>query len=316
MLMLLATLLLSLAPAPLPVQTAQENAGFDRDNVVICLDASGSMRDALVGAGSNKMEAAKRAIEVVLRTVPAETQVGLLVFSGRHKTQDWVFPLGPRNDAELVRRMQPITGSGKTPLGRYLKEATDVLLGQRQKQSGYGSFRLLVVTDGQATDGDVLDTFLPDVLRRGIVVDVIGVAMKSRHVLATKVHSYRSADDAFGLQTAITEVFAEMQDLDSADSVANYELLDAFPDNAVQGVIDLIAVRNDEPIGVIEVAKRRLADAKGQQQAPSGTVSYGDNNAPSKSTILKFLGGSGLVCFLAFIIAVTVFFKVVKILRK
>lgn len=301
--MILAALLLGLAAVP---QT--DATDFDRDNVVILLDASGSMRDPLPGSRGSRMDAAKDAIRRVLKTVPADTQVGLLVFSGRNKPRDWIYPLGPRDDGALVDGMQQVQASGKTPLGRYLKAAADSLLTQRDAQNGYGSFRLLVVTDGQATDKDVLAAYLPDVLRRGIVMDVIGVAMDEEHDLANKVHTYRRADDQQALSEALTEVFAEVGSQGAADLAADFELLDALPDGAVQELIDAVAVRNDEPIGRVRVRTR-------DGDVVSETVSYG-NGSGGGLGFGFFAGISGLLCFAGLVIGVTVFFKIVRALKK
>ena len=195
-------------------------------------------------------------------------------------------------------------------MGKSLKKVTDALLEQRNKQNGYGSFRLLVVTDGQATDDDVLAAYLPDVLRRGIVLDVIGVAMKGDHDLATKVHSYRRADDDRALQTAISEVFAEMQDVDSQDAAANYELLDAFPDNAVQGVSDRIATRNDAPI--LSMRQRPAAKSRG----PITVTSYGTNSGGGSFSLFKFFAGSSFVCFVVFVAVVSILFRIIKGSKK
>src|SRR5688500_10189845 len=92
----LAFSLLLASPAP----ALQDLAA---DNVVILLDASGSMARPMEGPDpGQKMDAAKRAIAEVLRRVPQETQAGLLVFSGRNKSDEWVYPLGPRDDAALI----------------------------------------------------------------------------------------------------------------------------------------------------------------------------------------------------------------------
>src|SRR5688572_14682498 len=116
------------------------------DNVVIVLDASGSMNGALPGSKLNKMAAAKVALKEVLKKIPQSTRLGLLVFSARNLQDDWVYPLGPRNDAELFKAIDlPLPGRG-TPLGQYIKIGADRLLEERAKQFGYGTFRLLVVT--------------------------------------------------------------------------------------------------------------------------------------------------------------------------
>ena len=107
-----------------------------------------------------------------------------------------------------------------------MKIAADALL-QRRSEQHYGTYRLLVVTDGEANDMDMLETYLPDILSRGITVDVIGVDMARQHSLATQVHSYREADNPQSLTAAIEEVFAESSD-DSDAGESDFELLQGF----------------------------------------------------------------------------------------
>ena len=45
---------------------------------------------------------------------------------------------------------------------------------------------------------------------RGIVLDVVGVAMSTDHTLKRKANSYRSADDPDSLVQAVEEIFAEV----------------------------------------------------------------------------------------------------------
>jgi hypothetical protein len=135
-------------------------------------------------------------------------------------------------------------------LGRYIKKGADRLLQERVKQFGYGSYRLLVVTDGEAEDPQLVDRFTPDVIARGITVDVIGVAMNRRHTLATKVHSYRSASDPAALKRALAEVFAEVGS--SKDDVAHAEafaLLEPIPAELAKSAIQALSVSGNHPIG-------------------------------------------------------------------
>ena len=106
---------------------AQEAA----DNVVIVLDASGSMSAQLPGAGKDKMSAAKAALKEVLKSVPQETHIGLLVFSARGANNDWFYPLGPRDDAKLMQAIDRPMPGGNTPLGKYIKIGADRLLEER-----------------------------------------------------------------------------------------------------------------------------------------------------------------------------------------
>ncbi|MBN1864944.1 MAG: VWA domain-containing protein, partial [Victivallales bacterium] len=119
------------------------------DNVVIVLDASGSMKGPLRSAGDggqvDRLTAAKTAIKEVVRTIPSSTNIGLLVFGGGR--DGWVYPLGPRDDARLMKAVDAIKAGGGTPLGEYMKKGADRLLETRHRQYGYGTYRLLIVTD-------------------------------------------------------------------------------------------------------------------------------------------------------------------------
>lgn len=228
-------------------QTPAQDAA---DNVVIVLDASGSMSRPLPGTKIEKMTAAKTALKEVLAKVPPETHIGLLVFSAKGATTEWFYPLGPRDDAKLMEAIDRPQPGGGTPLGKYLKMGADRLLEERAKQFGYGTFRLLVVTDGEADDQKQVDQFTPEVVARGITVDAIGVAMSERHTLATKVHSYRSANDPASLKKAIAEVFGEIggkgNDVSGADVFAE---LKPIPGEVAQGMIQALSASGNQPIG-------------------------------------------------------------------
>lgn len=229
------------------IASAQDAA----DNVVIILDGSGSMGAPLPGANTDKMTAAKAALKQVLQSVPESTRIGLLVFSAKGVNNDWVYPLGPRDDARLMAAIDRPIPNGGTPLGAYLKKGADRLLEERARQYGYGTFRLLVVTDGEAQDQPLVEQYTPEIIARGITVDVIGVAMNQRHTLATRVHSYRSADDPTSLKRAIAEVFGEIgghgDDVSSAEAFAE---LAPIPVGVAQAMIQALASSGNQPIGL------------------------------------------------------------------
>jgi uncharacterized protein YegL len=278
---------------------AQEAA----DNVVIVLDSSGSMARPLTGAGTDKMTAAKAALKQVLSSVPQETRIGLLVFSAKGVSDDWIYPLGPRDDARLMQAIdRPMPGGG-TPLGAYLKKGADRLLEERAKQFGYGTFRLLVVTDGEAEDQKLVERFTPEVIARGIKVDVIGVAMNQRHTLATKVHSYRSANDPASLKRAIAEVFGEIgglgNDVTGAEAFAE---LKPIPNEVAQAMIQALSSSGNQPIGERPRPSQPAvapALAPDSQAGPSAQVS--SPPVPQHSvqrSVGRFVSVvGGLVCF-------------------
>lgn len=219
-----------------------------RDNVVILLDASGSMGEAMRGTPVKKMASAKTAIKEVVRTLPQSTQVGLLVFGSR--INGWAYPLGMRDDAKLNKAIDSLHSEGGTPLGRYMKLAADRLLEERKAQYGYGSYRLLIVTDGEAGDPDLVKRYTADIISRGIVTDVIGVDMTGDHTLATKVHSYRRANDPESLRKALQEVFAEVGKTgDDQSGERAFEELDGLPDEMAMAMVKALISSGNHPIG-------------------------------------------------------------------
>lgn len=254
---------------------AQEAA----DNVVVVLDASGSMARPLPGTSVDKMTAAKAALKEVLKSVPQDTRIGLLVFSARGVDTDWLYPLGPRDDAKLMQAIDRPMPGGDTPLGAYIKKGADRLLEERAKQFGYGTFRLLVVTDGEATDQQLVERYTPEVIARGITVDAIGVAMSQRHTLATKVHSYRSANDPASLKRAVAEVFGEIggrgDDVAGADAFAE---LKPIPTEIAQAMIQSLSSSGNQPIGE---RPRASQPAVAPAPAPPATVTPPSSARPT-----------------------------------
>ncbi len=244
-----------------------------QDNVVIVLDSSGSMRKSMRSTGTPRMDAAKSALKAVLQQVPKTTHIGLLVFSARNVENDWLYRLGPRDDAALLASVDLPQPGGGTPLGRYMKIAADRLLEERQKQYGYGTYRLLVVTDGQASDTHRVEKFTPEIMARGITVDVIGVDMGERHTLATKVHSYRSADDPDSLKQAVQDVFAEISSDTATDTDADaFDVIAGIPSEAAEIMLVALAKSGNYPIGsqpAQQVRANQQTDDRRAQQSPS-----------------------------------------------
>ncbi len=248
------------------------------DNVVVVLDASGSMKEYMRGTGTQKIDAAKEAIKEVLRNTPPKTQVGLLVF-GRQRR--WEYPLGPRDDRKLFAALDQVEAVGGTPLGEFMKTGTDRLLQARKEQFGYGSYRLLVVTDGEASDQELVNRYTPDIVSRGIVVDVIGVDMRQDHTLAQKVHSYRRANDPESLKQAIREVFAEVGS--ASDGMAGdsaFEELAGLPSEAASAIIASLVSTGNDPIGsraTAVVSEQRPVQHSGTTSPPPHRKSKKNN---------------------------------------
>jgi len=274
MLFAIYVFLVSLVVAVLPAENVHT------DNIVVVLDASGSMEDKFSSDPTQtRMDAAKEALQAVLTTIPDGTNIGLLVFSGSNVNNHWVYPLGPKNNEVLAKAINfPLPG-GQTPLGEYLKIGADRLLEQREKQYNYGSYRLLVVTDGDASDRDKVQLYTPEIMHRQIRIDVIGVDMKKNHMLATIVDSYRRADNPKQLIKAVSDVLAEVPSTGVDTEGENmFELISPLTDELVLALIgEITKVSGNQPIGTQLVIP---AQAK-EMIAPNPTVNAGTNQPSS-----------------------------------
>ncbi len=248
-------------------------------NVVVILDNSGSMNERMPGGGS-RIEAAKRSLLTVLEQTPAEAQVGVVLLNPPKIGEDWLLRLGPIDRTGVQRAVANIRAGGPTPLGASLKLATDSLLALRDKQR-YGTYKLLIVSDGEATDQALVQRYLPEVQARGVQLDVIGVSMGQQHSLAQRANTYRNAGDPASLEKAISEVVLGESSDDGGDAgESDFEVLEGFPVELAAESLAALTVLPNSPIG--EGPAPRIADplvtppnqpwqaAPPQQPAPNG----------------------------------------------
>lgn len=290
----LSSLLLGLVLVLVPLAPAA--AADWHDSVVVVLDGSGSM-DGRMGQGQSKMQAAKSALKRVLAQLPESTHVGILAF-GSVGPGRWLYPLSAVEDkASLEASINRIDAAGGTPLGDCIKQGADALLDDRKEQFGYGTYTLLVVTDGEANDPWFVDEYAPEIVARGIRLDVIGVAMQQDHTLARSAHSYRRANDPKSLERAVSEVFAEVtaQSTDAAPGEGAFELAAAFEPEMALDVINALASSGNHPIG--EEPPAPVQESTGDVQ----TTTFDQADFPDGSEPIDEEGSSFYpILFLAF----------------
>ena len=214
-------------------------------SVVIVLDGSGSMDEEM--QGGTKMDVAKNALISVLSKVPAGTNLGILCFSGN--TSGWIYPIQPLNNAAAADAIKQVQAGGGTPLGAYMTAATDALV-QMRKDKHYGIFRVLVATDGDATDNLQGALEGPDgILSKGITIHAIGVNMSEGHYLAKKVR-YSDARDPNSFMQAISAVFAETNTSTAED---DFDLIAGLDDSVAGESLKALSAVDNAPVGQHEV---------------------------------------------------------------
>ena len=270
-------------------------AGQAGQNVVVVVDDSGSMKDRMRSPQGRlpKIEAAKQALITVLEQLPDDAKVGVVLLNGKVDRSPWLLPLGPVDVTKTRQAIRSVRAKGGTPLGQFMKVASDALLELRDKEH-YGSYRLLIVTDGEAGDNNLVESYLPEIKGRGITVDVIGVAMNSDHSLATKVHSYRRADNPESLTTAIREVFAETSSTGDAGE-SDFELLEGLPMECASAALLALAEEVNIPIGE---SPRNENTSRGGNRVLNNNVPGNQPQPPARGPRL----GRLLIIFLIFIV--------------
>jgi len=277
-----------------PVGIANPEQSAVSPVVVIVLDDSGSMRDKMrTDQGKEpRMKVAQRALKKLVEQLPENTQLGLLLMNGARNEGGWLVPLAPLEKGKTIALIDQVRADGGTPLGRSMKIAMDQLLAARNSKP-IGDYRLIVVTDGEATDANVLNQYLPEIVARGIVVDAIGVDMNSDHTLASKSHTYRRANDAASFESALVEIFAEssQSQVDDGGS-SDFELISGLPDEFASEALAALSSMANQPIGW-------QAESSGSTYLPSSSPSGGTSAASQPKSGGNFWFVVAIVVFIS-----------------
>ena len=283
-----------------PSLYAQE-AALHSENIVVLLDASGSMNETFSsGANRTKLQTAKNALKSVLSKLPDDINVGLLIFSTSHLTP-WLYPLRAKENDRFLNAVARVRADGGTPLGQYMKMGADALLAQREKQYNYGSYRLLVITDGKARDAHLVDAYTPAIMNRQIRVDVIGVDMPEDHMLATVVDSYRRADNPEQLIEAVSKILAETPSstIDADEDL--FELIQPLTNELARGMIEALStVPSNQPIGLESVSEPDVES----QTSPITTQPTTTSTGPSTTDE----GGNGPLILIGILLVAGILF--------
>jgi len=265
-------------------------------SVVVILDDSGSMNQQMAG-GDSRINAAKRSLLTVLEKTPDDASVGVVLLNGAAQTGGWLVPLGAVDRDAVGEAVRRVRAGGATPLGAAMKSAADALLEQRDARR-YGDYKLLIVSDGEATDAMRVERNLPEIQARGLLVDVIGVDMAQQHSLATRANTYRNAADPATLEQAIAAVVlgestAAAQDAGETD----FELLEALPSEVAAAALTTLTTPVNTPIGDSPMAAQQT-----QRGAPAPRAPNGPAAPPEESGGLSFGVVVGVFVFIIFLV--------------
>ena len=192
--------------------TTQGGAPSLTRNFYVIFDGSGSMGDSLTRQCKgdrrfgSRLEGAKWAVEQFLPLMPRDVNLGLWIFDADGNRER--VPLGPGNHETFLTEVRKTRASGNTPLTESIEQGVNRLVQQRDQQLGYGEFRLIVVTDGQAT-GRPLPQAVNYAREQRIPIYTIGLCIGEKHELRKYSVSYRAADSIEALKRGLEETLAE-----------------------------------------------------------------------------------------------------------
>jgi len=179
---------------------AQANPDPWQVTTLIILDDSSSMRD--------QMFAAKQAVVQAVSQFDPNSRVGVIALN-----KGMVMPVQSASDASrsVESDLAQVNANGSTPLGASLADATSILTQEAQNRRGFGVFRILVTTDGAATDNDAMNSTVAEILSTTpIEIATIGIGIGEGHALNVPGYtSYVSVSSIDQLAGALQEAAAE-----------------------------------------------------------------------------------------------------------
>jgi Ca-activated chloride channel homolog len=183
-------------------------------NYYVVLDGSGSMQDRQCSGNQTKLETAKDALKEFAANVPADANLGLLLFTNS-KIYNLV-PLGTGNRQQFNETVQSASASGGTPLRDAISAGYAQLEKQAVRQLGYGRYVLVVVTDGQANSGQEPAAKVNWMLANTPVeLHTIGFCIGTNHSLNMPGRTvYKAADNPVALRQGLAQVLAEAETFD------------------------------------------------------------------------------------------------------
>lgn len=193
-------------------------------NFYFIFDGSGSMEEDVCGDGDqtfgSKIAAAKLAVHEFMKKIDAlraknvQVNLGLYVFDYHHEEE--VVPLSGNNRDQFLKAIDAVYAKGGTPLTEAIIVGVDKLVEQYKRQLGYGEYRLVVVTDGEATEQPIKSGAFY-AIKYGIPIYTIGFCMDADHTLRLYSASYRTANSTIDLAKGLEETLAESEAFDPTE---------------------------------------------------------------------------------------------------
>lgn len=200
------------------------DANMLRDNVMVVLDMSGSMGEGnCSGDFANKSQAAKATLAKWITTVPEESNLGLIAFV-YSDTKVYV-DLATGNRSLFMQEVKSFTPEGGTPLYDAVTRAEDELEAQAIRQNGYGTYKMVVITDGAHSVGQDPSDAVNEILdnpQNPIEIHTIGFCIEDSALNQPGRTKYQSAKNPEQLKEGLDSVLSEATSFDGPESFGDW----------------------------------------------------------------------------------------------
>jgi len=182
-------------------------------NWEVVLDNSGSMDTTQCAGNDSRMVTGGNAIINFSHKRPQTDNFGLVVFTGSSPYARAAAPLG-KDRAKFEQEIHDARARFSTPLGPAIELAYNELLKQLKWQGGYGTYHIVVVTDGEWNQGRDPGPLVKDIVQHSPVqVHTVGFCTGADHRLNMPGWaSYTDANNADGINKGLLAVLASESD--------------------------------------------------------------------------------------------------------
>jgi|GEM_PF-5808750 len=273
-------------------------------HIVFVFDNSGSM-------DGNKLIEAKRALSRSIQLLPANTIVGVLIFSSSNR---WIYQPGPRDLTRIQSAIDAIVIEGGTALGNALSVAAVELQRLRETYSGdknNATFQAVALTDGENTEGRSPESVVPLYRDSQLRLDVIGIEFADDNLPRALAqngfpNSYHTADKVDELFKVLRDVLKIETITTSADGVSDFDLLASVPTDVAKACLASIITASKVPIPIAQETAAPSDLPLGQSQSGSTSISWSKRRqtgcqaaADGRTTgIILMILGAGIFLFM------------------
>ena len=189
-----------------------------RKNFMVVYDGSGSMDYEACGSSSrNRHEDGVRALKEFVKAVPADANLGLYVFDANGRGVR--VPLGTNNRTQFLNAVGRISVGQGTPLKSSIREGYDALTKQGHSQLGYGRYSLIIVTDGEASNGQNPTNIVNEIVdKTPVEIHTVGLCFTGKHSLNQAGRTfYTAASNPEQLINGLKDALAEAENVTADD---------------------------------------------------------------------------------------------------